>query len=109
MRGIAEKVAVVTGGASGIGAAACRRFVEEGARVVIGDINGDGAAALAAELGEAALGVQFDAGDVASVEALIAAAVDRFGKLDFLYNNAALMSPDVIRFDTEPVTIDYAV
>src|SRR5579859_4053566 len=107
MRGIAGKVAIVTGGASGIGAAACRRFVEEGAQVAIGDIDGDKAAALAVELGEAAIAVSFDAGDVASVEALVRRTVEQFGRLDFLFNNAALMSPDIIRSDTDPVTIAF--
>ena len=109
MRGLNGKVAIVTGGASGIGAAACRRFVAEGARVAVGDINGDQAAALAAELGSAAIAVQFDAGDVKSVERLVATTVDRFGRLDHLFNNAALMSPDIIRRDTDPVTIEFDI
>jgi NAD(P)-dependent dehydrogenase (short-subunit alcohol dehydrogenase family) len=109
MRGLEGKVAIVTGGASGIGEATCRRFAQEGAKVVIGDIDGGRAEALAKELGDAALAVRFDAGDVASVEALVAAAVDRFGRLDVLFNNAALMSPDVIKLDTDPVGIDFAV
>jgi NAD(P)-dependent dehydrogenase (short-subunit alcohol dehydrogenase family) len=109
MRGLEGKVAIVTGGASGIGEATCRRFAEEGAKVVIGDIDGDRADALAKTIGDAALAVRFDAGDVASVEALVAATVDRFGRLDVLFNNAALMSPDIIKLDTEPVGIDFAV
>jgi NAD(P)-dependent dehydrogenase (short-subunit alcohol dehydrogenase family) len=109
MRGLEGKVAIVTGGASGIGEATCRRFAQEGAKVVIGDIDGARADALAKELGDAALAVRFDAGDVASVEALVTAAVDRFGRLDVLFNNAALMSPDIIKLDTEPVGIDFAV
>jgi NAD(P)-dependent dehydrogenase (short-subunit alcohol dehydrogenase family) len=109
MNGLKGKVAVVTGGASGIGAAACRRFVAEGVRVAIGDLDFARAAALADELGADALPVRFDAGDVASVEALVQSAVARFGRLDFLYNNAALTSPDVIRQDTNPVDIDLAI
>ena len=109
MRGLEGKVAIVTGGASGIGAAACRRFAAEGARVAIADIDGAGAARLAEELGGAGLAVTFDAGDVASVERLVSTTVARFGRLDFLFNNAALMSPDVIRQDTDPVNIDFAL
>jgi NAD(P)-dependent dehydrogenase (short-subunit alcohol dehydrogenase family) len=107
MKGLEGKVAIVTGGASGIGAAACRRFVREGCHVAIGDINGEQAEHLAAELGEAALAVRFDAGDVASVSNLVASTVKRFGRLDFLYNNAALMSNEIVRRDTNPVDIDF--
>jgi NAD(P)-dependent dehydrogenase (short-subunit alcohol dehydrogenase family) len=109
VKGIAGKVAVVTGGASGIGAAACRRFVAEGARVVIGDIDGDKARTLADELGDAAIGVQFDAEHTEQVQRLIGSAMERFGRLDFLFNNAALVSPDVIQRDSNPVDIDFAV
>ena len=107
MKGLEGKVAIVTGGASGIGAAACRRFVAEGCRVSIGDINGRLAEDLAAELGAAAVAVRFDAADVISVENLVATTVKHFGRLDFLYNNAALMSNDIIRRDTNPVDIDF--
>src|SRR5215217_6713390 len=107
MRGLKDKVAVVTGGASGIGAAACRRFVEEGARVAIGDLDGNRAAALAEELGSAAIAVQFDAGDTESVRNLIETAASDFGRLDFLFNNAAIMANEVIVRDTNPVNIEF--
>jgi NAD(P)-dependent dehydrogenase (short-subunit alcohol dehydrogenase family) len=109
MKGLSGKVAIVTGGASGIGAAACRRFVEEGARVAIGDLDGGRAEALARELGDAALAVRFDAGEVASVEELVARTVQRFGRLDCLFNNAALMANEIIRRDTNPVDIEFEV
>ena len=109
MNGLRGKVAIVTGGASGIGAAACRRFVAEGVRVAVGDIDGVRAAALADELGADALALRFDAGDVDSIKALVQSAVDKFGRLDFLYNNAALMAPEVLRQDTNPVDIDFAI
>jgi NAD(P)-dependent dehydrogenase (short-subunit alcohol dehydrogenase family) len=107
MKGLRGKVAIVTGGASGIGAAACRRFVEEGSRVAVADIDGARAQSLAAQLGEAAIAVRFDAGDVASVKAVVDATVERFGRLDFLFNNAALMANEIIRKDTNPVDIDF--
>ena len=107
-RRLEGRVAVVTGGASGIGAATVRRLAAEGASVAIGDINGDAAALLAKELGDTAIGVEFDAGDVASVESLIDT-VDRFGRLDILHNNAAIMNPDHIAKDTNPVDIDFDV
>ena len=107
MNGLNGKVAIVTGGASGIGAAACRRFVAEGARVTVADIAGARAEKLAAELGNAAMAVQFDAGDVASVERVVTATAERFGQLNFLFNNAALMANEIIVKDTNPVDIDF--
>lgn len=109
MKRLTGKVAVVTGGASGIGAATCRRLVQEGARVVIGDLDALRAHELAKELGDVALAVPFDAGDVKSVEELIASAVGRFGRLDILHNNAAIMANEHIRKDNNPVDIDFEI
>ena len=82
------KVAVVTGGASGIGLATARRFVAEGARVVIGDLNTDALATVEAELGDAAIGQRADVSDEADVEALVATAEDRFGAVHLAFANA---------------------
>jgi NAD(P)-dependent dehydrogenase (short-subunit alcohol dehydrogenase family) len=109
IRRLEGKVAIVTGGASGIGAATARRLAAEGARVAIGDLNGPRAEQLAAEIGNEAVGIQFDAGDVGSVERLIERAVARFGRLDILHNNAAIMAPELIANDTNPVDIDFSV
>lgn len=109
MQRLAGKVAVVTGGASGIGAATCRRLVAEGARVMIGDLHGEAAQALARELGDNAGSLRFDAGDVASVETLIKATVEHFGRLDILHNNAAIMDSAHIKRDSNPVDIDFGV
>jgi len=103
------KVAIVTGGASGIGAASARRLAAEGARVAIGDINAEAADRLADELGEGAIGVAFDAGDVASVERLVETADQHFGRLDILHNNAADLRPEHFSRDTHPVDIDFEV
>ncbi len=83
------KVAVVTGGASGIGAATCRRFVAEGARVVVADVNDDAGESFARSLGAAAVFRRVDVASLADVEAAIALAVERFGGLDVMHNNAA--------------------
>jgi len=82
------KVAVITGGASGIGAATATRFVEEGARVLIADLQGEVAAELAASLGTAAASVRCNVVHEDDVAGAIKAAVDRWGRLDVLYNNA---------------------
>jgi glucose 1-dehydrogenase len=81
----AGKRALVTGGANGIGAATCRRLVDEGAQVVIADIDDAGASRLAAELGPAAQGVYLDVADPASWDALGAASADG---VDVVVNNA---------------------
>ena len=82
------KVAVVTGGASGIGAATVRRFVAHGARVLIADLQGEKAQALAAELGSAAAARRVDVRREDQVRDAIGAAHERWGRLDCLFNNA---------------------
>jgi meso-butanediol dehydrogenase / (S,S)-butanediol dehydrogenase / diacetyl reductase len=88
MARLAGKVAIVTGAASGIGAATARRFAAEGARVVIADVDEAGGAAVAAEVGGAF--ARCDVGVLADVEAAVAVAVGRFGGLDVMHNNAAM-------------------
>jgi NAD(P)-dependent dehydrogenase (short-subunit alcohol dehydrogenase family) len=98
-----DRVVVVTGGASGIGAACARRYAAEGARVVIGDIDLAKAEAVAREVGGAAW--RCDHTDAAQCQALVDFAVDRFGTLDALHNNAGTgwtgrfedMTPDQAR------------
>jgi NAD(P)-dependent dehydrogenase (short-subunit alcohol dehydrogenase family) len=85
-----DKVALVTGGGSGIGAAICRAYAEQGARVVVADVNPTGGQRVAGELGEAGWFQAVDVTDLASVQAGVAAAVDRFGRLDVFVNNAGL-------------------
>ena len=82
------KVAVITGGASGIGDATVRLFVEEGCRVVIADVQDDRGARLADELGKSASYLHADVSQEAQVSGAIAHAVSRFGRLDCLFNNA---------------------
>ena len=84
------KVALVTGGGSGIGAATCRAYAEQGARVVVAELNAEGGQQVARELGEAALFWRTDVTDQPSVEAAVAAAVERFGRLDVMVNNAGI-------------------
>lgn len=84
------KSAIVTGGASGFGAGIVRKFVAEGARVMVADINADGAAALADELGDGTVAQGVDVGDGASVDAMAKAALEAFGKVDILVNNAGV-------------------
>ena len=85
---IEGQVAVITGGASGIGLACARRFVAEGARVVLADRNSDALAAAAAELGDATVTEQIDVTVEADVERMVARAVVEFGSLDVAVNAA---------------------
>jgi len=87
---LAGKIAIVTGAASGFGEGIARKFVAEGARVVVADRDGDGAARVARSLGEAAIGVRADVTVGADVAAMVAGAVERFGGLDVLVNNAGM-------------------
>ena len=91
-----DKVAIVTGGAQGIGEAIVRAFAAEGARVVIADVAQEKAGALAQDIGDNALAVRLDVRDPASIDATVKAAVERFGGIDILVNNAAV-------FDMQPL------
>ena len=95
---LAGKVAIVTGGASGIGRGTVERFVAEGARVVIADIEADRGEALAAELGADALFRRTDVSDPEQVGALVAATVEKFGGLHVMVNNAGVSSTMHPRF-----------
>ena len=85
---LAGKIAVITGAAGGLGSATARRFVEEGALVVVSDINRDAGEALAAELGDSAVFHHADVAIPAEMEALVNFAVSHFGGLDVMVNNA---------------------
>jgi NAD(P)-dependent dehydrogenase (short-subunit alcohol dehydrogenase family) len=85
---LADRVAIVTGGAQGIGQAIARRLHEEGATVVVADLQGHEEAA--AELG--GLGVRVDVSDESDVAQLAAAVVERYGRIDALVNNAGIYS-----------------
>lgn len=85
------KVAIITGGASGIGAATVRLFAQEGAKVLVTDINAEAGQALADELGDAVVFEQQDVSDGAAWDAVVAKAQSTFGQLDVLVNNAGVL------------------
>lgn len=110
LRGLAERVAIVVGGATGIGAATATRLGAEGCRVVIGDVAADAAEQTAARIvaaGGTAVHVAFDLADPVSVSGLIDSAATTFGGVDLLFNVGADMS--TIRADTDVVDIDFEV
>jgi NAD(P)-dependent dehydrogenase (short-subunit alcohol dehydrogenase family) len=92
------KVAVITGGAGGIGAATARLMAARGARVAIADIAIDAARTLADSL-PGAIAVPLDLESEGSIEAMVAAVADHYGRLDILHNNAALLGPDIAQQD----------
>ena len=99
------RVAIVTGGAGGIGAATARLLTARGAKVVIADIAEDAAQALAAQL-PAALALPLDLEHQSSIKAMIAATVAHYGRLDILHNNAALLGPDIAARDGDVEAMD---
>jgi NAD(P)-dependent dehydrogenase (short-subunit alcohol dehydrogenase family) len=92
VRRLVDRVAVVTGGASGIGLATARRFAAEGAHVVVGDVDPSSGKAAADEVG--GLFVQVDVTSPEQVTALFDAAVSTYGGLDIAFNNAGISPPD---------------
>ncbi len=85
------RVAVVTGGASGIGEGIVRRFVADGGRCVIADLHVERAEALAAELGDAVIAERVDVTQEADLASVVDLAVARFGRLDCMFNNAGML------------------
>ena len=109
-RGLTDKVAVIAGGATGIGAATATRLAAEGALVVVGDVSADGATATAESIrgsGGTAAAVTFDLADPDSVRALIDSAVAEFGGVDLLFNVGSDMN--MLGGDTDVVDMDFAV
>ncbi|WNG91492.1 SDR family NAD(P)-dependent oxidoreductase [Mycobacterium sp. ITM-2016-00318] len=86
------KVAIVTGGAAGLGEGMSRRFAAEGAKVLIADVDGDAGTALAGDLGGNALFVEADVSQLDQVSGLVSTAVERFGGLHVMVNNAGVSS-----------------
>lgn len=91
-QGLDSKIIVVTGAAQGIGAAYVRRLILEGCTVIAADRNIDGVEALAAELGDSVVPAAVDVSSAASCAELATAAMERFGRVDGLINNAAIFS-----------------
>jgi NAD(P)-dependent dehydrogenase (short-subunit alcohol dehydrogenase family) len=108
---ITGKVAIVTGGSTGIGRATARLFARHGAKVVIGDVNPEGretAKAIERE-GGSALFVETDVRNAQQVQALIAAAVETYGGLHCAFNNAGILPAGALLADVEEAAFDQVV
>jgi 3-oxoacyl-[acyl-carrier protein] reductase len=101
-----DRVAIVTGAASGFGAEIARQYVAEGAKVAIADIDAAGAKAVAAQLGEAAIAVACDVSKRADVDAAVAATLARFGRIDIAVNNAGFTHRNQPLLDVDEATFD---
>lgn len=105
----AGKVVVITGGAQGIGRSTAERFLSEGARVVIADVNAERLTATAAEIGSPdLLAVVTDVSEKQQVDALVAQAVAKFGRIDVMVNNAGI-APVMDFLDVSPETFDRVI
>jgi NAD(P)-dependent dehydrogenase (short-subunit alcohol dehydrogenase family) len=106
------RVAIVTGGAGGIGSATCRALAREGASVAVVDIDLDGAQATVSTIepdGGTAVAIHTDLASEGAVTAMVATVVAHFGRLDALHNNAALTDSDFLDRDTAVTELDIDV
>jgi 3-oxoacyl-[acyl-carrier protein] reductase len=101
-----NRVAIVTGAASGFGAEISRHYVAEGAKVVIADMNEQGAKEVAAELGASTIAVECDVSKRAEVDNLVAATIEKFGKVDIVVNNAGYTHKNRPLLEVDEATFD---
>ena len=111
MTRLANKVAIVTGAASGFGEGIAKRFAEEGAKVVVADLNAKGAERVAGEIGKAAVPVQVDVSQRSEVERMVALATATFGRVDTRVNNAGYThrNGDMLKVEEETFDLITAV
>jgi 3-oxoacyl-[acyl-carrier protein] reductase len=101
-----DKVAVVTGAASGFGEGMAKRFAEEGARIVVADLNVKGAERVAGEIGKAAIWVQTDVSQKFEFEEMVRATLGAFGRIDIMVNNAGHTHRNGDMLDVDETTFD---
>jgi 3-oxoacyl-[acyl-carrier protein] reductase len=106
MGALQGRVALITGAAAGFGEAIARRFVAEGAKVLVADLDGARAQDVASNLGESARAVRCDVSSRADVDAAVASCVDAFGGVDILVNNAGTTHRNQSMLDVDEATFD---
>lgn len=103
---LSGKTAIVTGAASGFGEGMAKRFAGEGANVVVADINAVGAKRVADEIGAAAIPATVDVSRRADIDAMVQAALDAFGRVDIMVNNAGYTHRNGSLLDVDEETFD---
>jgi 3-oxoacyl-[acyl-carrier protein] reductase len=103
---LSNKVAIVTGAASGFGAEISRLYVAEGAKVVVADLNEDGAKKVAESLGANAIAVKCNVAERADIDNLVAVALKQFGTIDIVVNNAGYTHKNQPMLDTDEAAFD---
>jgi 3-oxoacyl-[acyl-carrier protein] reductase len=106
MTRLAGKTAIITGAASGFGEGMAKRFAEEGARVLVADLNLKGARKVAADVGKGAIAVHADVSRKEEVDAMVQAAMDEFGRIDIMVNNAGFTHRNGSMLDVDESTFD---
>ncbi len=106
MSQLANKVAIVTGAASGFGAEIARQYVAQGSKVAVADINEDGARSVAAALGANAIAVRCDVTKEADIRRLVETTVERFGTVDIVVNNAGTTHQNRPLLEVDEATFD---
>ena len=111
MSRLKDKVAIITGGASGFGEGMAKRFAEEGAKVVVADLNGKGAERVATEIGKAAIAVATDVSIRSEIDEMVYAAKNAFGRVDVMVNNAGYThrNGDMLKVDEQTFDLITAV
>jgi 3-oxoacyl-[acyl-carrier protein] reductase len=106
MTRLAGKTAIITGAASGFGEGMAKRFSEEGARIVVADLNLKGAQKVANNVGKAAIAVHADVSRKEEVDAMVQAAMDEFGRIDIMVNNAGFTHRNGSMLEVDESTFD---
>lgn len=106
MKRLAGKTAIITGGASGFGEAMAKRFAAEGANVVVADLNLVGAEKVAADIGKSAIAAHADVTRKEDVELMVKSAMDAFGRIDIMINNAGFTHRNGPMLGVDEATFD---
>ncbi|RZS88130.1 3-oxoacyl-[acyl-carrier protein] reductase [Phyllobacterium myrsinacearum] len=106
MTRLAGKTAIITGAAAGFGEGMAKRFAEAGANVVVADLNHKGAEAVADAIGKNAIAVQADVSRKEDVDAMVASAMDTFGRVDIMINNAGFTHRNGSMLEVDESTFD---